>query len=311
MGLFRLTNIAEKLGIKVNEFDLLLKKARDRNFKRMLCLWNRGLGDIPLGLYAFVDKVRAHIPDCEITFLTRPDLLEAFSLLEGVKTISVPWLKRGIAVDVKETLRKLNIPEDAFDLIMERINPTKWFPWQIGRVIPRLKWNSSYDELCRRFCLDDSISYIGVHVNTETSQFYGYKKDWPIEKWDVLFKIICKRDVRVILFGLQKDSLKDDNPFVIDLRGETGLLELLSIIKNYCKVLIAPDSGILSIVYYLDVTFPIKIVSLWSDPDQGILKQSVPSPNSALRHIPLVGKYNDVTNIEIEDVLKVLEGFKQ
>lgn len=300
-----LRRIGHKFGL--NEFDSILKKARKRGKKRILAIWNRGLGDIPLGLYALVHRVRAFIPDSEITFLTRPDLFEAFSLLEGVQAIEVPWWERGRPVDVEETLRRLEIREDTFDLVLERINPTKWFPWQIGYLIPRLRWKERYDILWRRFSLDESISYIGAHISTETRQFYGYRKDWPLERWRELFKTICNEDVRAIMFGLKKDGFENDNPFVIDLRGETGLIEVLSIIKNCCKALVAPDGGILSMVYYLDVNFPITLVSLWSDPQQGILKQAVPSPNHDLLHIPLIGMDKDITNIGLDDVLKALK----
>lgn len=303
MGLFNFTGLLERFGITVNEFDRLLKKAREDNLKRILAVWNRGLGDIPLGLYALVERVKSFLPDGEITFLTRSDLIEALSLLDGIQVIGVPWWQRGISINLKETLKKLDISDKAFDLILERINPTKWFRWQIGHTIPRLRWKSDNDSLWKKFNLDCSASYIGVHISTETQQFYGYRKDWPIERWNKLFRLICNEDRRVILFGLNRDS-DIDNPFIIDLRGKTSLLDMLSIIKNRCNTLIAPDGGVLSIVYYLDVYFPITVISLWSDPNQGILKQAVPSPNPGLIHIPIIGKDKDITKIRVEDVIK-------
>lgn len=307
MGLIqKIRQIGYKSGIVHNEFDQLLRRARKRNVMRILVVWNRGLGDIALGLYALIERVRTFIPNGEITFITRSDLYEAFLLLENIHVIGIPWWERGKAVDLKETLRKLNLSEDSFDLILDKINPTKWFPWQIGHLIPRLKWKKEYDNLWRRFDLDTSFTYVGAHVNTETGQFYGYKKDWPKEKWKELFNSICKNDIKIILFGLKKDNLEKDNPFVIDLRGETGLLEMLSVIKNCCKVLIAPDGGVLSISYYLDASFPITVISLWSDPCQGILKQAVPSPNPGLLHIPLIGKDDDVSTIGVDEVLEAL-----
>ncbi|MFN3395441.1 MAG: glycosyltransferase family 9 protein [Thermodesulfovibrionales bacterium] len=307
MRLFHeIRRISRRLGINLNEFDRLLKKEQNRKIKRILAPWNRGLGDIPLGLYAFIERAKVFIPDVEITFLTRTDLLEAFSLLEDVHVIPVPWWERGRQADVRGTLLKLGISEDTFDLVFDRINPTKWFPWQIGQLTPRLKWKADYDNLWRRFALDFSVPYIGAHISTETQQFYGYRKDWPLEKWRELFRVICKEDVRVILFGLKKDNSFKNNSFVMDLRGETGLLEMLSIIKNCCKVLIAPDGGILSIAYYLDVNFPITVISLWGDSHQGVLKQGVPSPNPGLFHVPLIGKNNDVTRISVEEVVEAL-----
>jgi ADP-heptose:LPS heptosyltransferase len=93
---------------------------------------------------------------------------------------------------------------------------------------------------------------------------------------------------------------------IIDLRGKTSLFELLSIIKNRCRYLIAPDSGILSMVYYLDTAFPLQIISLWADPKHGILKQNVASPNPLLIHRPLIGAHRDLSTVSADDVLNHL-----
>ena len=55
-----------------NPLDRILEKAKQKNHKTFLIYWNRGLGDIALGLYAIVHRIRETIPDAEITFLTRP-----------------------------------------------------------------------------------------------------------------------------------------------------------------------------------------------------------------------------------------------
>ena len=86
---------------------------------------------------------------------------------------------------------------------------------------------------------------------------------------------------------------------IVDLRGKTNLFEMLSIIKNRCRYLLVPDSGVLSITYYIDAHFPIDVVSLWADPRQGILKQNVSSPNPFLRHVPLIAKNKDLRTVEI------------
>jgi hypothetical protein len=79
---------------------------------------------------------------------------------------------------------------------------------------------------------------------------------------------------------------------------------MLSAIRNRCSVLVAPDSGVLTMAYYLDVDDPITIVSLWADPRQGILKQGVASPNPRLRHVPLRGEGEDVSKIPVDDVYR-------
>ncbi len=73
-----------------------------------------------------------------------------------------------------------------------------------------------------------------------------------------------------MLFGHAQPQ-RFDAPRVIDLRGRTSFLDVLSIIKNRARILLAVDSGILTMAYYLDCPFPLHVVSLWSDPRQGIL----------------------------------------
>ena len=89
-----------------NRLDFICRYARLRHRKRILLAWNRGLGDIALGLYAIVERIHQLIPDAEITFLIRANLQDGFSLLRGVHTIVAPDWKRGEPYDVKETLKK-------------------------------------------------------------------------------------------------------------------------------------------------------------------------------------------------------------
>jgi ADP-heptose:LPS heptosyltransferase len=291
------------LKFKGNKFDIYLARAKKNNHRTFLIPWNRGLGDIALGLYVFVCRIRTFIPDAQITFITRKELEDGFRLIGGVSVIGVSWWQRGVPIELHRTLERLNIPAEAFDEIMDKANPTRWLSWQIGKVVPRLQWNSEYDNLCERFNLGEGRRYIGVHVSSETAQFYGYQKDWPTDCWKTLFmQLAGRKDCNIILFGNTKNN-EFSSAGILDLRGETGLLEMLSIIKNRCSVLIAPDGGVLSIAYYLDTYFPIKVISLWGDAGQGVLKQNVPSPNKGLMHRPLKGDNGVISNISVDAVI--------
>ena len=282
---------------KRNEFDRLLKKAQKQQARKILIPWNRGLGDIALGLYALIVRIRHFIPEAEITFLTRPDLEEGFHLLDNVSVFSVKSWKRGDSLDLDQALQECNLQRASFDLVLENPNPTKWLKWQLGTVTPKLKWENSWDALCERFELKEK--YIAVHVQTETH--YNYEKNWPKSSWEQLFK----RLPRIVLFGLQPTpSFSFEG--VVDLRGKTTLMEALSIIKNRCSCLIAPDSGILSLTYFIDSSFPLRVVSLWADADKGILKQNVISPNPQLLHVPLRGKNAEVGTITVDEVMHAL-----
>lgn len=292
--------------LRGNELDRLLKKAASERKQKFLIVWNRGLGDIALGLYALVHRIKSAIPAAQITFLTRKELEEGFRLLGGVDVIIAQWWKRGVPIDLQDSLKRLNIAGSEFDVIMEKVDPTKWLSWQIGELIPKLVWNDEYNKYCERFPLPDGRNCIGVHLNSETGQFYKYQKDWPMENWKILFERLCKNaDVKIVLFGNSKTG-DFHMPSIIDLRGETGLLEMLSIIKNRCHTLIAPDGGVLSLTYYIDTYFPIAVISLWGDARQGVLKQRVPSPNKGLIHVPLRGADSSISNISVDEVVRHL-----
>ncbi len=266
-----------------NPLDTMLKKTARKGGKKILLGWNRGLGDIALGLYAIVQRIREWIPDAEITFVTRENLRDGFSLLEGVKTIVLPNLKRGEETDFT--------PFSGYDLVIKKPNPTEWVAWQRGKVVPRLK----YKPVSLPFSLPKKC--IGVQLVAETN--YGLWRNWPLARWEELFEMLPQETF--LLFGFGNEP-KIERKNVIDLRGKTDLFQLLSVIKNHCDALILPDSGILSMAYYLEENFPLKIISLWGDPNHGILKQAVASPNSQLIHIPLVAPKRDLSQISAKEV---------
>lgn len=281
-----------------NPFDRMLKKTARKGGKKVLLGWNRGLGDIALGLYAMVHRIRALVPDVAITFITRENLRDGFSLLDGVNTIVDPSWKRGEAAPIDESLKK------EFDLVIERPNPTDWVRWQLGHLTPRLKWDKAHDALAERFPCPAGFTYIGVQVAAETN--HGPWRDWPFARWQELLDRFEKLPhVKVLLFGFG-DEPKFLNTNVIDLRGKTNLFELLSIVKNRCSALVLPDSGIASMTYYIDESFPIRMVTLWADPGQGILKQRVLSPNPQLVHCPLVAERRDLSSVTADAVMEQL-----
>lgn len=279
-----------------NPLEKSIIQAQKDKKKRFLIAWNRGLGDIALGLFALVHQIRKDIPDAQVTFLTRADLKEGFQLLGNVSTLIASGWKRGQPYDVDKTLGELGM-HGHFDFILEWPDPTKWCRWQLGTLTPRLSWNQDWDVPSER------KGYIAVHVNSETQ--YGYDKNWPATSFLELFQRLEKDNVPVALLGINAQT---SFPFtnILDLRGQLSLLQLLAFIKNSCRCVLGPDSGILSLLYYLDVTFPVRVVSLWADPRQGILKQAVPSPNASLVHIPLIAPNEDLRQVSVETVYEAI-----
>jgi ADP-heptose:LPS heptosyltransferase len=286
----------------INPLDRLLKKAVKRKQTKFLLCWNRGLGDIALGMYALVYRIRHFIPDAKITFVTRSDLSQGFRLLENVTLLIDPAMKRKQAFDLDACLQSHDLKRSDFDVVIEHPDPTYWLKWQLGTLVPRLRWVSEWEELHRKFAIDPAKRCIGVHVHSETS--YGYEKNWPHTHWQEFFNEITRKgDVQVLLFGHAPTPLFPVEG-VIDLRGKTTLAEMLSLLKNTCQSLVVPDSGVLSLIYFLDAEFPLKIVSLWADPHQGVLKQNVASPNPLLVHVPLRAPQEDLRKLTVADVLQ-------
>lgn len=281
-----------------NPFLKVIEKAKRRGGRTFLIAWNRGLGDIPLGLFAVVQKIKEEIEDAHITFLTRDGLLAGFSMLEGVSAIGVKSWSRGKNYSIRRSLKEAGVLK-RFDIIIKRPDPAYWVKWQIGKVVPRLFFDPKYDDLYKKFSLEDGKVYIGVQ--TESSTEHSPWRDWPRERWEELFlRLEREKEVRIVIFGVGGDRFQNGN--VIDLRGRTSLFEMLSVIKGRCSYMILPDGGILSVLYYLDRSFPIEVISLWND-CQGVLKQGVGSPNPGLVHFPIFDR-----DISVDMVLERLYG---
>jgi ADP-heptose:LPS heptosyltransferase/molybdopterin-guanine dinucleotide biosynthesis protein A len=283
-----------------NPLDWLLW--RHSRARRILIVWNRGLGDIPLGLYAIVHRIREKLPEATITFLTRPQLLQGFSLLRGVNAVADPSMVRGAPYPFGAG--RAGLKREEFDLVIEGASPTDWCRWQRGKLVPQLSWDLEHDGAHRRFSLPPGFRYIAVQVAAETQ--YGLWRNWPIERWNAFFDLCEKEgDIRPILFGYGTEPLFH-HPCLIDLRGQTDLFDILSIVKNRCAGFVGIDSGLLAMIYYLNVPFHLRCVSLFADPDHGILKQNVPSPNPYLVHLPLIAPNKELGRIGEHAVFRAL-----
>ncbi|MGH2638851.1 MAG: hypothetical protein ACRDF4_06160, partial [Rhabdochlamydiaceae bacterium] len=170
-----------------NPLDRILKKAVKQGYKTILIPWNRGMGDIALGLYAIVHRIRTFIPDAKITFITRSDLQEPFQLLNGVDVVIDPSMKRGSKITLS------SLPPS--DLIIDNADPSQWVRWQRGILVPKMEWNPDWDDLYLRFHLPEGC--VGAHVNCETN--YYLERNWPVDKWQELFSSLKQP---IILFGL-------------------------------------------------------------------------------------------------------------
>ena len=197
--------------LRGNELDRILERAVRSGARRFLVFWNRGLGDIALGLYALFARIREAIPAAEIAVLTRQDLAEAFALFDVQRVIVDPRLERGERDAYANAITRAGVKASDFDVVLDRPDPTVWLSSQHGTVVPRLAWKPERDALADRiFRSATGGSYIGAHVSAETARFYGYVKDWPAESWRALFAGLAGE--RCVLFGHAPEPRFDRAP---------------------------------------------------------------------------------------------------
>ncbi len=304
-----------------DEYEKIIERAKRSGKRRFLVAWNRGFGDVPLCVYGFAALIKERIKDAEVTIMTRPGLDEVFRLIKIVDdVITVPhWtrednLKKGqpTQLDVEEELERLNLI-GRFDVLIPNLRAGKWRTRQIGKIIPRLEWSEEYRKSdCFANAHNDKDRedkyVVSLHPDSETGHIYGYNKNWDMANWKELVKRLLSKDkdIHFILLGLKKqDEPFLSHPSIIDMRGRTDIRQLLSIITS-SNMLIAPDSGILTLVYYLDANLPLDVISLWGPAKYGVLQLKVDSPNRLLNHFPLKGKGEDINSIKVEDVFNLV-----
>lgn len=289
-------------------FDRALRKAGAAGNGRFLFYWNRGLGDIALGLVPLFLRIRREIPGARIEVLTRPELADAFSLT-GVDAVHVlAGQPRESRVDLAKACATLGLDAAAFGTVFDYPDPNRWLTGRRQVDPPVLSWNPAWDRDLDALLPErpDEI-LIGAHVNSETARYYGYRKDWPAECWQALMaRHTARTRVHWVLLGNDRQArFVGDN--LTDLRGRTDFPALMALVRGRLRVLVAPDSGVLTMAYYLEGDSPLEVVSLWADPRQGVLLQGCPSPNSRLHHVPLVGPGEDVTRLGVEEVDRALK----
>lgn len=301
-----LRTLGDRLGGE--PFERALARAARAKLRRVVFYWNRGLGDIALGLTPMFARAKARLPGASIEVVTRAELAEAFRLTDASAIHVVPGLERGEPIGAGTACARLAADPREGALAIDAPDPTRWLAVARRPAPPRFRWSSDFDALAAPFVdRGDDRPWIAVHASTETARHYRYVKDWPADAWRALFEATAAtRDVRFVLLG-HAPSPPLDAPNVVDLRGRTRFLEMLALVRTRCAALVAPDGGVLNAVYFLDATFPITVVSLWSDPRQGLLKARAASPNPRLVHVPLVGAGDDVRTIAPADVLAALD----
>jgi hypothetical protein len=289
-------------------FERALKRVACLPTPRVLFYWNRGLGDIAMGLVPLFEKLRAANPRVRIEVLTRADLADGFALA-GVDTIHVaPGLARGERDGfARHRAACAELSSGHFEIVFAAPDPTRWLAHLLPATTPRLVFPPAWDALHAEIPgILPGRTLIVAHASAETGQFYGYTKDWPTTHWHELFaRYRDHEDIQWLLIGhVPTPDYAYAN--VLDLRGRTTLPQVLSLLRHRARALVAIDSGILCLVWCLAADFDLDVISLWADPHQGILKLGLPAPNHRLVHAPLLGANQLTANIPVFAVEEAL-----
>ena len=99
--------------------------------------------------------------------------------------------------------------------------------------------------------------YVGVHVQTETN--YSLRKELADCHWKECFFKIPSREQGVEAYSFWICSAPVfEGEGIVDLRGRHLFLKCSQSLKIVVDYMLLPDSGVLSIAYYIDATFPFR-----------------------------------------------------
>ena len=288
-------------------FERALAHGRRNPGEGVLMLWNRGLGDIALGVVPLMLAARDALPEAPITVLTRADLAAPFALTPASRVIPVPGLQRGASMDLEAACERVGIDAKAFGVVLAAPDPSRWLAHGRDPRPTRLSWRPEWDALAAPLLPATAATLVAAHVSSETARHYGYVKDWPAERWRALLaEFPAGSGVHWVLLGLSgEEAFPGDN--VTDLRGRTDFPALMAVIRR-SRVLLGPDSGVLSCAYFIADPRPLAVISLWADPRQGVLKRGEPSPNPSLVHVPILAPGEDMARLAVAPVAAALRG---
>jgi hypothetical protein len=304
-----LSSLARRLSDRAfgTAFERTLERAARDPRAEYLFFWNRGLGDIALGLVPLFARVRARRPDARIVVATREELRVPFQMTDADEVHVLPRLEREARLGAMEICRPLRLDPRRFAAIFEYPDPNRWIEGKRREHPPRLRWVESWNARADALLPEDpAVTYVGVHVSSETARYYGYRKDWPAQQWQSLFRRFGEPRLRFVLLGYERaEAFEGAN--LVDLRGRTDFATLMALVRHRLAVLVAPDSGVLTMAYYIDAPFDLQVISLWADPRQGVLRQECASPNPRLVHAPLAAPGEDITRLEVDAVAAALQ----
>lgn len=263
---------------------------------KIVFFWNRGLGDIPLELFSFCQKIRSICPNATLCVITREDLKEGFMLLDGLTIYTSPLLKRKQEEPYDAIFEELNLNKASFDHIFYKPDPAYWVFQEKKQQQPSLSWKPCFET---HFQLANDKKYAFLHLHSET--IYGFEKNLSKEKWEILLADLKNKGYTTIALGASQEHL--DVTCDIDLRGKTSLFDIITGLIYSHSIFIGPDSGLLNILYFLNIRVPLYLLSFWANTKVGILQNKHPSPNPLLIFETLIAPDGLLSKLDLKAIL--------
>jgi UDP-N-acetylglucosamine pyrophosphorylase len=275
--------------ITPNPFISALKKCPKNG--SILLFWNRGLGDIPLELFALTKTIFEYVQDAKITIITRQDLYQGFTLLDPkIKILVSCHLKRKQFEDYDKIFEELKVDKASFHHIFYKPDPAYWVKKQKKGLLISLRWKEAFFKMLP---IETAKPKAFLHIHSET--VYGFEKNLPSKTWHKIIFDLKQKGYYTIALGFEKTEFFDVD---CDMRGDTDLYQILSAMQQASSLFIGPDSGLLNMLYYLDVQKKMHLVSFWANTRVGLLHQGVKSPNKLLTHNAVIAPNQDLSQLE-------------
>src|SRR4030095_3555432 len=153
--------------------DRAVRRAAAGPRRDFLFFWNRGLGDIALGLVPAFARVRRDVPGARVIVVTRPELKEPVALNDADSVRTTAGLARGERVTLAD-LRAIAGPElDRCAAVFEDPDVNRWLLGRRHEFSPLLRRRPAWCPLSDRVAPAAAGGvYVGAHVSAEKTQYY-------------------------------------------------------------------------------------------------------------------------------------------
>src|SRR4029453_11600982 len=164
--------------------DRAVRRAAAGPRRVFLFFWNRGLGDIALGLVPVFARVRRDVPGARIIVVTRPELKEPFALTDADAVVTIAGLARGERVTLADLRAIAGLELDRCAAVFADPDVNRWLRGRRREFPPLLRFDPAWDAFADRLAPAAAGEvYVGAHVSAETRQYYSYAKDWEPDSW--------------------------------------------------------------------------------------------------------------------------------